>query len=180
VTKANELTDLISRVALGDRAAFRTLYEKTNAKLFSVCLRILRDRAAAEDSLQEVYVKIWHNASKYTVTGYSPITWLAAIARYDAIDRIRAGKHQAVYLDEIEDLASDAADPESLSVDASEMRRITLCLNELKPEHAEAVRSAYIDGYSYEDLAKRYQMPLNTVRTWLRRSLLSLRACLQR
>jgi RNA polymerase sigma-70 factor, ECF subfamily len=177
---AHELSDLIARVALGDRAAFRVLYEKTNAKLFSVCLRILRDRAAAEDSLQEVYIKIWNNASKYTVTGYSPITWLAAIARYDAIDRIRAGKQQTVDLEDVSEIASDAADPEAISVDASEMRLINLCLKELKPEHAEAVRSAYIEGYSYQELAERYKLPINTVRTWLRRSLLSLKSCLQR
>jgi len=176
----HELSELIARVALGDRAAFRVLYDKTNAKLFSVSLRILRNRAAAEDSLQEVYVKIWNNASKYTVSGYSPITWLAAIARYDAIDRIRTRKNQAVDLDEIAEIASDAPNPETVSADASEMRRVTLCLNELKPEHAHAVRSAYVDGYSYQELADHYKLPINTVRTWLRRSLQSLKACLER
>jgi len=176
----HELSELIARVALGDRAAFRVLYDKTNAKLFSVSLRILRNRAAAEDSLQEVYVKIWNNASKYTVSGYSPITWLAAIARYDAIDRIRTRKNQAVDLDEIAEIASDAPNPETISADASEMRRVTLCLNELKPEHAHAVRSAYVDGYSYQELADHYKLPINTVRTWLRRSLQSLKACLER
>ena len=176
----HELSELIARVALGDRAAFRVLYDKTNAKLFSVSLRILRNRAAAEDSLQEVYVKIWNNASKYTVSGYSPITWLAAIARYDAIDRIRTRKNQAVDLDEIAEIASDAPNPETISADASEMRRVTLCLNELKPEHAQAVRSAYVDGYSYQELADHYKLPINTVRTWLRRSLQSLKACLER
>ena len=176
----NELSDLIARVALKDRAAFRLLYDRTNAKLFSVALRILRDRAAAEDSVQEVYVKIWNNAEKYTVSGYSSITWLAAIARYDAIDRLRSRKNQAVDLDEIAEVASDAADPEAVSVETSEMRRVNSCLNELKPDHAQAVRSAYVDGFSYQELADRYKMPLNTVRTWLRRSLQSLKACLER
>ncbi len=175
-----ELSDLIGRVALGDRAAFRLLYDKTSAKLFSVVLRILRDRAGAEDCVQEVYVKIWNNASKYTVSGYSPITWLAAIARYDAIDRIRAAKNQAVDVEDIAEFASDAPDPEAISVGASEMRRITFCLDELKPDHAAAVRSAYVDGYSYQELADQYKMPINTVRTWLRRSLQSLKACLER
>ena len=176
----NELSDLIARVALKDRAAFRLLYDRTNAKLFSVALRILRDRAAAEDSVQEVYVKIWNNAEKYTVSGYSPITWLAAIARYDAIDRLRSRKNQAVDLDEIAEVASDAPDPETVSVETSEMRRVNLCLNELKPDHAQAVRSAYVDGFSYQELADQYKLPLNTVRTWLRRSLQSLKACLER
>jgi RNA polymerase sigma-70 factor, ECF subfamily len=176
----NELSNLIARVALGDRGAFRNLYDKTNAKLFSVALRILRDRAAAEDCVQDVYVKIWNNAGKYTVSGYSPITWLAAIARYDAIDRIRASKNRAVNIEEIADFASDAPSPEAVSVETSEMRRINLCLNELKPDQASAVRSAYVDGYSYQELALHYKLPLNTVRTWLRRSLISLKACLER
>jgi RNA polymerase sigma-70 factor, ECF subfamily len=180
VMATNELSDLIARVAMRDREAFRLLYVKTNAKLFSVALRILRERAAAEDCVQEVYVKIWNNAAKYTVAGYSPITWLCAIARYDAIDRIRANKNQAVNIEDIGEVASTAPNPETISVESSEMRRINACLRELKPEHAQAVRSAYVDGFSYQELADNYNMPLNTVRTWLRRSLQSLKACLER
>jgi len=176
---SNELSDLIARVSLGDRAAFRAVYDTTSAKLFGVCLRILRDRAAAEDCLQEVYVKIWQNASKYTVSGYSPITWLAAIARNDAIDRIRARKPLASNIDDAVDIASNAPDPESAAVAGSEMGRIEDCLGKLKPGQAGAVRGAYLDGYSYQDLATRYKMPLNTMRTWLRRSLISLRECLE-
>jgi RNA polymerase sigma-70 factor (ECF subfamily) len=174
-----EISELIGRVSLGDRQAFRLLYDRTHAKLFGVCLRILRDRAAAEDCLQDVFVKIWQNSSKYTVSGYSPITWLAAIARNDAIDRIRARKPQAADLDEALDIASDEPDPERAEVSRSEMGRIETCLGKLGDKQAEAVRGAYLDGYSYQDLAARYKMPLNTVRTWLRRSLISLRECLQ-
>ncbi len=176
---AQELSDLIGRVSLGDRQAFRLLYDRTNAKLFGVCLRILRDRAAAEDCLQDVFIKIWQNSSKYTVSGYSPIAWLAAIARNDAIDRIRARKPIAADLDDAHDIASDEPDPEASEVSRSEMGRIENCLGQLGPKQAEAVRWAYLDGYSYQDLATRYKMPLNTVRTWLRRSLISLRECLQ-
>jgi len=175
----HELSDLIGRVSLGDRQAFRTLYDRTNAKLFGVCLRILHDRAAAEDCLQDVFVKIWQNSSKYTVSGYSPITWLAAIARHDAIDRLRARKPHAAELDEALEIASDEPDPETAEVSRSEMGRIENCLGQLGPKQAEAVRGAYLDGYSYQDLSARYRMPLNTVRTWLRRSLISLRECLQ-
>jgi RNA polymerase sigma-70 factor (ECF subfamily) len=176
---ASELSDLIGRVSLGDRQAFRQLYDRTNAKLFGVCLRILRDRASAEDCLQDVFVKIWLNASKYTVSGYSPVTWLCAIARNDAIDRIRARKPQAADIDEALDIASQEPDPEKTEISRSEMGRIETCLGKLGVKQAEAVRGAYLDGYSYQDLSERYKMPLNTVRTWLRRSLISLRECLQ-
>lgn len=176
---ASDISELIGRVSLGDRQAFRILYDRTNAKLFGVCLRILQDRAAAEDCLQDVFVKIWQNSSKYTVSGYSPITWLAAIARHDAIDRIRARKPVSADFDEALEVASDEPDPESAEISRSEMGRIDQCLGKLGDKQAEAVRGAYLDGYSYQDLATRYKMPLNTVRTWLRRSLISLRECLQ-
>ncbi|HZY68835.1 MAG TPA: sigma-70 family RNA polymerase sigma factor, partial [Devosia sp.] len=87
-----QIADLISRCALRDRAAFRELYTRTSAKLFGVTLRILRDRSEAEEALQEVYVKIWQRADRYVPGGYSPISWLVAVARNHALDVLRARK----------------------------------------------------------------------------------------
>ena len=109
---SDDVSVLIQRVGLGDRAAFRRLYDLTSPKLFAVCLRILRDRGEAEDALQEVYVKVWHNASKFTVSDYSPITWLAAVARNHAIDRTRARKPDAADIDEVVETPDDRPDPE--------------------------------------------------------------------
>ena len=176
---SSEISNLIGRISLGDRKAFRMLYQATSAKLFGICLRLLKDRAAAEECLQEVFIKIWQNSSKFSVSEYSPFTWLAAIARNDAIDRLRRRKPVSVEIDDTLEIASDAPDPEAASISASEMARIENCLGKLKADQAEAVRGAYLDGYSYQELAERYGLPLNTLRTWLRRSLLSLSACLQ-
>lgn len=180
VMMSDDLSTLIGRVGLRDREAFRRLYDLSSPKLFAICLRILRDKGEAEDALQEVYVKVWHNASKFTASDYSPITWLAAVARNHAIDRIRARKPGAVDIDEIVETPDNRPDPESNVLAASERRQIDRCLEELKAERAEAVRSAYIEGYSYQELADRYHLPVNTLRTWLRRSLVSLRGCLER
>ena len=177
--QSTDLSDLIVKISLGDRQAFRSLYDRTSAKLFGISLRILRDRAAAEDSLQDVYIKIWQNASKFTVSNNSPIAWLAAIARNDAIDRIRARKPVSYDIDEALDVASSEPDPEAALLSGAQMGVIDKCLGKLKPDHAAAVRAAYLDGFTYQDLATRFEQPLNTVRTWLRRSLLSLRECLQ-
>lgn len=177
---SDDVSVLIGRVALGDRAAFRRLYDLTSPKLFSVCLRILRDRGEAEDALQEVYVKVWHNASKFQVSGYSSITWLSAVARHHAIDRIRARKPIAADIEQVMEAPDDRPDPERSVLMASERGRIDRCLDELKAERAEAVRGAYVEGYSYQELADRYRLPVNTLRTWLRRSLKSLRDCLER
>jgi RNA polymerase sigma-70 factor, ECF subfamily len=175
---ADDISTLISRVALGDRAAFNTLYGATSAKLFGVCLRVLKERTDAEDVLQETYVKIWHNAGKYQVSGYSPITWLVTIARNQAIDRIRARRPLATDLDDAHEVADETATPEQLALQGGEALRLRHCLDKLSPGRAEAVKAAYMEGYSYQELATRLNQPLNTVRTWLRRSLISLRECL--
>ena len=177
---SDDLSELIERISLRDREAFRRLYDLTSPKLFAICLRMLRDKGEAEDALQEVYVKVWTNASKFTVSQYSAITWLAAVARNHAIDIIRARKPQAVDIEDVLSTADDRPDPERSVLAASERRRIDRCLGELKAERADAVRSAYIEGYSYQELADRYRLPVNTLRTWLRRSLLSLKGCLER
>ena len=93
-----EIENLIARVALKDRAAFDQLYDRVSAKLFGVCLRVLNKRAAAEDAMQDSFVKIWNNADKYNANGLSPMTWLITIARNTSIDRLRARKkgHQDV------------------------------------------------------------------------------------
>src|SRR5215467_12963673 len=85
----SQLTAALVRVAAGDRAALRMVYQDTSAKLFGVCLRILKDRSEAEDVLQDVYVTVWHKAGSFDPGRASPITWMVAIARNRAIDRLR-------------------------------------------------------------------------------------------
>lgn len=180
MAQRDDIETHILRVGQGDRQAFAALYAATSAKLFAVALRILQDRGEAEDVLQEVYVKIWHNAGRYHVNGFSPMTWLITVARNASIDRLRKRRRFDVpgVLDER--LADPSADPEMLAVEGSERRQIAQCLDELATAHADAVRRAYLDGETYADLAARFDVPLNTMRTWLRRSLLKLRECLSR
>ncbi len=173
-----EIETLISRVALGDRAAFRALYGATSAKLFGVCLRVLKNRTDAEDVLQETFVKIWNNAAKYQVSGYSPITWLVTIARNQSIDRLRSRRPDVADLTEAEEIPDRTASPEQQVIMGGEAARLRTCLEKLSPGRAEAVKAAYMEGYSYQELADRLQQPINTVRTWLRRSLISLKDCL--
>ena len=163
-----------------DREAFDLLYRQTSAKLFGVCLRVLNDRAEAEEALQEVYVKIWTKADRFAVSDLSPISWLVAVARNHSIDRIRARRQKTVDIDEAFDVADPTPGPEAMAVAGGERERIGICLDELDPDRAAAVRGAYLKGESYAELAERYAVPLNTMRTWLRRSLLKLRECLER
>ena len=180
MTTRADIETMIARIALRDRDAFSRLYSATSAKLFGICLRVLNNRAEAEEALQDVYVRIWHKADAYRAGGYSPMTWLITLARNIAIDKLRARRAPADDIDEVRDLAASGPSPEAAAVAASERRRIAACLAELDEDRAGAVKGAYLNGETYQDLADRYQVPLNTMRTWLRRSLLKLKECLTR
>jgi RNA polymerase sigma-70 factor (ECF subfamily) len=174
----DDIENWLARCAMGDRPAFAALYEATSAKLFGICMRVLKDRTEAEDVLQDIYIKIWRNAGQYRVNGLSPMTWLITIARNAAIDRLRRRRALSGGSDEIDAQADPAPGPEALAMAASDSARLNGCLAELEETHAQAVRGAYLDGDTYADLAARFDVPLNTMRTWLRRSLLKLRECL--
>jgi RNA polymerase sigma-70 factor (ECF subfamily) len=176
---------LIVKCAAGNRSAFRALYRDASAKLMGVLLRILKERAEAEDALQEVFTRVWLNARRYDPAKGRGMTWLIAIARNHAIDRLRSRP------DAGRDLGSDAGNDGGLDTVADsapgvetrlialgEARRLADCFATLEPDRADAVRGAYLGGLSYLDLAARHAVPLNTMRTWLRRSLLKLKECL--
>lgn len=171
------VAQLIARCAAADRAAFRTLYRDTSAKLMGVLLRMLRERAEAEDALQEVYTRVWLRAARFDPAKGRGMTWLIAIARNLAIDRLRARPEAAS--DEGLDTVQDATPrAETRLIAKGEAGRMADCFETLEPDRAQAVRGAYLDGMSYIDLAARHSVPLNTMRTWLRRSLLKLKECL--
>ena len=178
----SELVAALARVAGGDRAALQMVYQDTSAKLFGVCLRILNDRSEAEDVLQEVYLTVWRKAASFDPARASPITWLAAIARNRSIDRLRsaAGGRR---MDPIE-AAEEVRDPAPAAVElveaAQQSSRLGLCLEQLEPRQASAIRAAFLDGNTYEELAERMRVPLGTMKSWIRRGLLKLRDCLER
>lgn len=181
MTETDDIERLIARVALGDRAAFSAIYSRSSAKLFGVVLRVLQDRGEAEEALQETYVKLWRNAGRYQVNGLSPMTWLITIARNTAIDRKRRQSSAQLAGESDAALQADPAPgPEARAIGASDRAQLVACFGELQEERAEAVRRAYLEGDSYADLAAHFEVPLNTMRTWLRRSLLKLRECLSR
>lgn len=175
-----DIENLIARTALGEKLAFSELYDVTSAKLLGVCLRVLSDRSAAEDAMQEAYVKIWKNAERYQVNGLSPMTWLITIARNTAIDRLRASRTDTDYETVSETLPAAGRSPEEEAIVSSEARKIVDCMNELEEDRRSALKGAYLQGLTYTDLATKFDVPLNTMRTWLRRSLASLRECMSR
>ena len=171
---------LLIRVAAQDRAAFRQLYSDTSSKLFGVLIRILGTRVEAEDALQEVYTRVWLKAGRFEAGKGRGMTWLITIARYHAIDRCRARPSAGV---DGEDALLTVADPkpgpEVVMSARGEAGRIVKCFDTLEADRAAAVKGAYLSGLSYQELALSYNVPLNTMRTWLRRGLLQLKECLE-
>lgn len=179
---ADRLRDLLIAVAGGDGKAFERLYQATSAKLFGICLRIVQQRSDAEDVLQDVYTTIWRKAGQYDAARASAITWLAMMARNKAIDRLRSGgvdRHSVAI-----DLAEEIRDPNPsafATADASdEKRRLDACMSELEVQRRNLIRVAFFEGATYEELAERCGSPLGTVKSWIRRGLLRLKACLER
>lgn len=180
LTRAAEppLTALLDGVVRGDRDALADLYRRTSAKLFGICVRML-DRAEAEEVLQEVYVTVWTKAGQFDAGKSSPITWLAALARNKAIDRLRTRRLPTGQLEEAYFVAD--ADPSALdqAVARQEGDRLDGCIGELDPRHGDLIRAAFVDGLSYRQLADREQVPLGTMKSWIRRSLQRLKRCLE-
>jgi RNA polymerase sigma-70 factor (ECF subfamily) len=174
-----ELVWLLAAVAKGDEAAFERLYTATRAKLFGVVLRILRRQDLAEEVIQEVYIKIWNSAGQFNPGVASPITWMASIARNRAIDVVRKKGETSIEEEpSAMDVAADTPDPLARREMTEELRRLLECVGQLEPERQKLVLLAYYNGWSREQLATKFEKPVNTVKTWLRRSMLDIRACL--
>jgi RNA polymerase sigma-70 factor (ECF subfamily) len=180
--KRRALAAAINRIAAGDKAALRLVYAETSAKLFGVCLRILGERSEAEDVLQEVYLTVWRKAASFDESVASPITWLVAIARNRAIDRLRASgaSRAALPIEAAADVADESMSAvERLEID-EDRARLRECLRELEQRQAAAIRAAFLDGFTYDELAAKASVPLGTMKSWIRRGLMKLRACLER
>lgn len=176
---ADPVADLIEKVAGADRAAFRSLYSAASGKLFAVAYRILQDRSEAEDAVQEVFTRVWLNARRFDAGRARGMTWLIAIARNHSIDRLRARPAPQDGDEAMADLRDPSPGVEAQIVAKGEARRITDCFGTLEPAKADAIRGAYLSGLSYEDLSVLHDVPLNTMRSWLRRGLLKLKECLE-
>jgi RNA polymerase sigma-70 factor (ECF subfamily) len=179
-SRQGELVAILAEVAAGDRGAFRVLYERTAGKLFCTIRRILASEALAEDAVQDAYVRIWRRAGDFDATIASPIAWMTTIARHAAIDIVRRGAERiSAAGDEIDaELADRLADPARTGESSVAGGRLLVCLDQLDADRRGMVLLAYCQGWSREELARRFDRPVATVKTILRRSLIALKDCL--
>jgi RNA polymerase sigma-70 factor (ECF subfamily) len=178
--RRDRLAGDLAATARGDREALARVYTATSAKLFGVCLRILGNREVAEEVLQEAYLTVWRKADQFERGRASPITWLVAVARNKAIDRLRergGGSHEP--LEAAASVADSAPRGDAIAEASDEHRRLADCLHRLDPRHEAVIRTAFWEGVTYDRLAAREGVPAGTLKSWIRRAMLSLKGCLE-
>ncbi|MBC8119000.1 MAG: sigma-70 family RNA polymerase sigma factor [Burkholderiaceae bacterium] len=185
MTDSKQLQSNLARVALGDRAAFASVYQATSAHLFSVALRILNRRDVAEDVLQEAFVSVWHHAGSYQAASGQPMTWLISIVRNKALDVVRSAsvRHEVARPvttdgDEI-DIADERPNPLQLLTQATDALAIRGCMEALDASHRQCLALAYYHGMSHSEIATHVRAPLGSVKAWVRRGLERLKTCME-
>ena len=178
---ATDLDELLYRVAAGDDAAFEALYRAASPQLLGQLIRKSGARDVAEELLQEAFVLIWRNASRFDPAIGSAIGWMSVIARNVAIDRLRRQRNEAPRAElpdnpeELDRIAETAADPLRLD----DARAILTCLEALEETPRRAIVLSYCYGYTHDELAQALGLPLGTVKSAIRRALPRLKACLE-
>ena len=184
---AGELERLLLRLSARDQLAFKPLYAATRRKLFSTILLLVKRRCLAEEVLQETYVRVWINAGSYRPSLGSPLVWMTTIARNLAIDVIRKSTREVHSDDSVFNGIVDSGPTALETIEireeqdgaVSSQRGVRDALEALDPTKRHLVMAAYIDGESRDRLSERYGVPVNTIKTWIRRALLEARASLQ-
>ncbi len=186
MTNDTALHDCMSRVALGDRAALRELYDAAAPRLLAVVFRMLDDRGQAEDVVQDTFLTVWTRASHFPALRTSPLAWLTSIARHRAIDQLRRRRPETGLqwqdnegVEHQHDVADEAGSPLEQLLAAQSDHRLGDCIGRIDAEPRAALMLAYYDGLTHDQLAQRLGRPLGTVKAWIRRSLERLKNCLE-
>ncbi|WP_347902395.1 sigma-70 family RNA polymerase sigma factor [Pseudomonas purpurea] len=179
IADADPLRQLLAQCSLGDRHAFETLYRSAAPRLHGVALRFMGRNDLAEEVLQESFVRIWNNASRYQAHLSAPMTWMINITRNQAIDQLR--KHRDRPLTDMEEqaLVDEAPSAHELLSNDRETSALNRCLNTLEGMQRQSITVAYFQGLTCSELAEYLAAPLGSVKSWIRRGMERLRRCLE-
>jgi len=176
----NRVEQLLSRCALRDERALDELYQIVSSQLFGLLLRILKRRALAEEALQDVMVRVWQRADQYVAYRGRAMAWLSSIARYRAIDLLRAQRTHTSIDDAPAEALIDTREDFAEATTSQRLRNaLGDCMGRLNQEQQRCIALAYVDGYSQDQIATAIGSPLGTVKSWMRRGLASLKRCLE-
>ena len=168
------------KVALGDRAAFGQLFDRYSQLALNLAARVLNERHEAEDVVQEVFLQLWRDASSYRQDRGNVSTWIVAITRSRAIDKLRSRRSRRV-LDPVEndeDLAETLPDPAGRPDDLDNQLLVRKAFGSLAVDQRVAIEMAYYEGMSQSEIAEALREPLGTIKTRIRSGLLKLRQAL--
>ncbi len=172
---------LLERVSKRDASALSELYDRHSTLLFSIIIRILKEKMESEDTLQEVFVNVWEHAEQYDPRIGNPSAWLCRVARNKAVDRLRSKNYRTRSQEsDIENFhemfAADYADnPDQRAILSGQKEEILIALTSLSKEQKELIEFAYFRGYTQSELAEHFQIPLGTVKTRIRSAMTVLR-----
>lgn len=173
----NKINELVAGVAAGDRKSFRDLFNAIAPSLKGIAFGILHDAEAAEDAVQDAFLRIWRRAKTYDRSRGHAAPWMFAIARNCALtERLRRSRQGAVV--DYDDLSRLALAVAETAPDPADLEALRQCLDALEEPYRTCILSAHGEGCTREDLAQRFEKPVNTIKTWLRRGLIRLKACL--
>ena len=165
--------------ARGESPALRALYDRESRWLLGVALRIVRDRDAAHDVLQDAFLQIWQRAGSYQRALGSARGWVYTVVRHRALDEVRRAGRETAVGDDIEAYADmHASSHQSAAPAAVDAGLLTRCLEALDERKRECVVYAFVEGYTHEQISQRLAAPVGSVKSWIRRGLISLKECL--
>lgn len=168
---------LLQRCAGGDRAAFRMLYDRWSSQLYGIALRITRQPTLAADATHDAFVQVWQQAGRFDPARGSGEAFLVSLVRYRALDIVRRRTRETPGY-EPEEQEDESPDALSRLVASAEGAALHRCLHQIDPERRKLLIMAFVDGLSHGALAERLRLPLGTIKSTIRRSLLALRECL--
>ncbi len=174
-----KLNYLIARCALKDNQAFQELYQLTAPLLNNIVFKLVKNESMCSDVLQDAYVQIWNNADQFTLDKGQAIGWIITIARYRALDRLSKEAKTCELTDSLESrLTSTDNTPEQQLLSQEQQTLFHHCMSQLNDSTRQAIRLAYLQGYSREMLAKMFGTKVNTIKSWLKRGVEQLMSCI--
>jgi RNA polymerase sigma-70 factor, ECF subfamily len=166
--------------ARGDRGALQQIYARESSQLLGIALRIVRRHDLADEVLQDAFLQIWQKAAMFDARRGSGRGWIFSIVRYRALDALRKTSRE-VLVDEAMLANRSPTTPDLLDnlSRLAETKELQQCLEQLDQPKRQSILLAYMNGYTHVQIAAQLEVPLGTVKSWIRRGLLALRECLQ-
>ncbi len=166
---------MLARVAAGDAEAFRAVYSRYSGPLYALTLRMVGNATEAEEILQDVFIKIWHNAGTYSPVRALPFTWAVAITRNSCVDFLRKHRRAPIQVPVSEDTPVVGHSPRAAMVATEEAGQIRAAVMQLPTGARAALELALYSGLTHAEIAERLGQPLGTVKSWIRRALFIIR-----